>query len=150
MLAAIYASDLSAHARLVSLFLPLLAELKDNCLGSPPPSRYHCLGCWCDVSTNRLGQLCYRQALWPFLRLQYFREGVHLAAHLCERREKQREETWQTGSGPLPLARCAWKPSEEESFTSHMLVASYSSCCSTTDFFARVEAPCVQVTHKSP
>ena len=30
---------------------------------------------------------------------------MRLAVHLSERREGLREETWQTGSGPLPLAR---------------------------------------------
>ena len=37
--------------------------------------------------------------------LRYLREGEQLAAHLCERKERQREETWQRGSGPCPLAR---------------------------------------------
>ena len=93
MLAAIFASSLSALVRLGSLFLPLFAQLKDNCLGSPPPSPYQHHRGRRDVSTNRLGQQCCRQALWSLLRLRYLREGKQLAAHLCERRERQREET---------------------------------------------------------
>ena len=30
-------------------------------------------------------------------------------------------------------SECAWKRSDEESFPFHMLVASFSSCCSTTE-----------------
>ena len=98
MLAAIFASCLSVLAHLVSLLLPLFAQLKDNCLGSPPPSPYHHHSGRCDVSTNRLGQLRYRLALWSLLRLRCLREGVHLAAHLSEHRERQSEEE---GAAPV-------------------------------------------------
>ena len=52
MLAAIVASYFSALVRLGSLFLPLFAPLKDNCLGSPPPSPYLWV-CLCAEPSNQ-------------------------------------------------------------------------------------------------